>query len=293
MSHLFKGIGVAVTAPFQQGAVDYEAFRNHLKFLIEQGSHSLVVNGTTGESSTLTDEEKTELLKIAVKTADGKIPVIAGTGSNNTAHSIAASKEAEGLGVDGLLLITPYYNKTSQKGLIAHFTAIADETNLPIILYNVPARTGMAIAPETVAELSKHPRIVGLKDATGDMNYLSQVKLLTDDSFAMYSGNDDSFLPFMSLGGDGIISVAANALPKEYVELYEASLTNVTKAQKLHYHLYPLVDALSMDVNPIPIKVLTSHLGYGTYELRLPLVPLEDSKQQQLIDAFNHVRGGN
>ncbi|WP_404452230.1 4-hydroxy-tetrahydrodipicolinate synthase [Virgibacillus necropolis] len=292
MAHLFTGIGTAVATPFYNNKVDYDSFKRHLEFLIENNIQCLVINGTTGEASTLSREEKNHLLEIAVETAAGRVPVIAGTGSNSTEASIEASKDAKAIGVDGLMLITPYYNKTSQRGLIQHFTTIVDAVDLPAILYNVPARTGMTIAPETVQTLSTHKNIVGLKDATGDFNYFSEVKLLADESFAFYSGNDDAALPFLALGGDGLISVAANALPNEYQTMYEHSLDNFEEARAIHYRLYPLLTALNVDVNPIPIKALTAHLGFGNYELRLPLVPLEEIEQQKLIHEFDSLKAG-
>ncbi|WP_088006983.1 4-hydroxy-tetrahydrodipicolinate synthase [Indiicoccus explosivorum] len=290
MTHLFEGIGVAVTTPFRNGAIDTESFCRHIEFLIGSGVRSLIINGTTGEGSTLSRDEKRELLAHAIETAAGRVPVIAGTGSNATESSVADSQDAQELGADGLMLITPYYNKTSQRGLIAHFTAVADAVELPILLYNVPARTGMTIEPETVRILSGHPNIAGLKDATGDFNYLSEVKLLTDDSFALYSGNDDTVLPFLALGGSGLISVAANVLPAEYTELYEAAKTDLDRARELHYRLYPLVRALGVDVNPIPVKALTAHLGFGPYEVRLPLVPLEENEIGTLTALFDGLR---
>ncbi|ASN06067.1 4-hydroxy-tetrahydrodipicolinate synthase [Virgibacillus necropolis] len=292
MGHLFTGIGVAVTTPFQNNEVDYDSFKRHLAFLIENNIQCLVINGTTGEGSTLSRNEKRHLLEIAVETAAGKVPVIAGTGSNSTTGSIEASKDAKDIGVDGLMLITPYYNKTSQRGLIEHFTAIVDAVDLPALLYNVPSRTSMTIAPETVQTLSAHKNIVGLKDATGDLNYFSRVKLLTDESFAFYSGTDDTALPYLALGGDGLISVAANVLPNEYQTMYERSLDNLTEAKAIHYRLYPFVAALEIDVNPIPIKALTAHIGFGNYELRLPLVPLESNEQQKLVQEFDSLKAG-
>lgn len=292
MAHLFTGTGVAVTTPFSNNEVDYDSFKLHIEFLINNNIQCLVINGTTGEGSTLTRIEKKRLLEIAVETASGRVPVIAGTGSNSTEASIEASKDAKDSGVDGIMLITPYYNKTSQQGLIQHFTSIVDAINLPAILYNVPSRTSMTIAPETVQTLSQHKNIVGLKDATSDFNYLSRVKLLTDDSFALYSGNDDTALSFFALGGNGLISVAANVLPDLYQTMYERSLDNLNEARAIHYRLYPLVTALGVDVNPIPLKALTSHLGFGNYELRLPLVPLEASDSKKLIQAFESIKAG-
>lgn len=290
MTRLFTGAAAAVTTPLKNNEVDYGAFRDHLIFLKNNQIQSFVINGTTGESSTLTSEEKAELLKIAVDVADGDITVIAGTGSNNTAQTIAASKEAEALGVDGLLIITPYYNKTSQKGLLAHFNAVADAVSLPVMLYDVPSRTGMTIEPETLKELAQHPNIVALKDATGDLAHFSRLQSVVDDQFSFYSGNDDLALPYFAQGGHGIISVLANALPAEYQEMYELSLTEPTVALALHRKLFPLVDALGMDVNPIPIKALVSHLGYGDYSLRLPLVPLEKKEVTLLTDLLDSIR---
>lgn len=279
-----------MTTPFKEDQVDYDSFNRHLAFLKKNRTQAFVINGTTGEGSTLTGEEKTKLLSIALDVADQDIPVIAGTGTNNTAEAIALSQEAEKLGVDGLLIITPYYNKTSQAGLLAHFRAIADAVTIPIILYDVPARTGMTIEPETLEALAQHPNIVGLKDATGDLAHLSRLQLVVDDAFSFYSGNDDLALPFFSLGGHGVISVLANALPNEYQDMYEASAQQQKAAIDIHRSLFPLVEALSADVNPIPIKVLTSHLGFGDYSLRLPLVPLDASMQQILTELFDHTR---
>lgn len=292
MAHLFTGVGVAVAAPFCNNELDYDSFKRHLEFLIENNIQCLVINGTTGEGSTLSRDEKKHLLEIAMETAAGKVPVIAGTGSNSTKASIEASRDAKEIGVDGLLLITPYYNKTSQQGLIQHFTSIVDTVDLPAILYNVPSRTGMTIAPETVQTLSAHKNIVGLKDATGDLNYFSQTKILADELFAFYSGNDDTALPYFALGGDGLISVAANVLPHDYQKMYELSSSNLSKARAIHYRLYPLVAALGSEVNPIPIKALTAHLGFGNYELRLPLVALPVDEQQKLIQQFDSLKAG-
>lgn len=290
MTRLFTGAAAAVTTPFKDNEVDYSAFRKHLNFLKSNQIQSFVVNGTTGESSTLTSEEKAELLKIAVEVADGDISVIAGTGSNNTAQTIAASKEAEALGVDSLLVITPYYNKTSQKGLLAHFNAIADAVSIPVMLYDVPSRTGMTIEPDTLKELAQHPNIVALKDATGDLAHFSRLQSVVDNDFSFYSGNDDLALPYFAQGGHGIISVLANALPEEYQQMYEYALTEPIIALGIHRKLFLLVDALGMDVNPIPIKALVSHLGFGAYSLRLPLVPLENASVSQLTDLFDSIR---
>jgi len=292
MSHIFTGTAVATTTPFDNGQVDYKTFREHLLFLKEKGVKGFIVNGTTGEATTLTTEEQHELLKTALEVSDGEVPVIAGVGSNNTQEAIEKSKDAEDIGVDGLLHITPYYNKTSQKGLVAHFKAIADAVTTPIILYDVPSRTGMTIEAKTIEILAEHENIVGIKDATGDLNHVSSIMQAVDrSSFAFYSGNDDSALPFFSLGGDGLISVAANVVPEEFVSLYEASQNEPKQAQEINNQLVPFLDALGVSVNPIPIKLLTSTIGYGKYELRLPLIPLEEVDQIPLVEAYRDLKG--
>lgn len=291
MSLLFEGVSAAVTTPFKDGQLDTKHFEEHLIFLKENNIQAFVINGTTGEASTLTADEKRQTIEIAVKVANKEIPVIAGTGSNNTESSILASLEAKELGVDGLLLITPYYNKTTQDGAVAHFSAIADAVgDLPIIIYDVPARTGMTLEAETVAELSKVSNIIGLKDATGDLIHLTRMMNIVDENFAFYSGNDDSALPFYALGGHGLISVVANAIPKEHQELYELAQTDPKKAQKLNNVLFPFSDLVGTYLNPISIKAVVSHLGFGNYEVRLPLVPLEESIVKSLIVAYENLK---
>ena len=292
MNLLFEGVSVAVTTPFKNEAVDYESFDQDLVFLKENNTQAFIINGTTGESSTLTAEEKTETLKIALKVADGDIPVIAGTGTNNTRTTIEESLEAQALGVDGLLVITPYYNRTTQEGALHHFTAVADAVELPIILYDVPARTGMTLTAATVAELSKHPNIVGLKDATGDMANLTRMLNLVDEDFAFYSGNDDIALPFYGAGGHGLISVVANALPAEHQELYELAQTDHQAAVALNNALFSFSDMIGEDLNPLSIKAVTSHLGYGAYEFRLPLYPLSDNRVKEVVAVYDSVKKG-
>lgn len=290
-SHIFTGIGVAVTTAMTDGQVDYQAFERHLNFLKDNNVQAFIINGTTGEATTLTDDEKHELIKIAIKVGDGQIPVIAGSGSNSTQQAIEDSIACEKLGVDGLLVITPYYNKTSQKGLIAHFNAIADAVDTPIIVYDVPSRTGMTIEADTLVELSKHKNIVGIKDATNDFGKFAKVRRALPSGFSFYSGNDDSSLSYFNLGGHGLISVLANAIPKEYQEMYEAAQSDQKKALEINDQIAPLLDHLTVDVNPIPIKYLTSHLGFGSYELRLPLVPMEQEKQDRLLEAYQYFKG--
>lgn len=292
MNLLFEGVSVAVTTPFKNEEVDYESFERHLVFLKENNTQAFIVNGTTGESSTLTADEKKETLKVALKVADGDIPVIAGTGTNNTRTTIEESLEAQALGVDGLLVITPYYNRTTQEGALQHFTAVADAVELPIILYDVPARTGMTLTADTVAELSKHPNIVGLKDATGDMANLTRMLNLVDENFAFYGGNDDIALPFYGAGGHGLISVVANVLPAEHQELYELSQTNHKAAVALNNALFSFSDVIGEDLNPLSIKAITSHLGYGAYELRLPLYPLNDNRVKEVVAVYDSVKKG-
>ena len=292
MSLLFEGVSAAVTTPFINDAVDYENFERHLVFLKENNIQAFVINGTTGESSTLTAEEKAETLKIALKVADGDIPVFAGTGTNNTKTTIEESLAAQELGVDGLLVITPYYNRTTQEGALQHFTAVADAVELPIILYDVPARTGMTITADTVAELSKHPNIVGLKDATGDLANLTRMLNLVEDDFAFYSGNDDIALPFYGAGGHGLISVVANALPKEHQELYELAQTDHQAAVSINNKLFPFSDTIGEDLNPLSIKSVTNYLGYGAYEFRLPLFPLAEDRVKEIIAVYDAVKEG-
>lgn len=293
MSLLFEGVSAAVTTPFKNGKVDLVSFEKHLQFLKENNIQAFIINGTTGEGSTLTDSEKRQTIETAVKVANKEIPVIVGTGSNDTQASIDDSLEAKNLGVDGVLVITPYYNKTTQKGAIAHFTAIAEALgDLPIILYDVPARTGMSLEAETVAELSKLPNIVGLKDATGDLANLTRMQSLVDENFAFYGGNDDTALPFYATGGKGLISVVANVVPSEHQKLYELAQNNSKEAIQLNNLLFPFTDAIGAELNPISIKAVVSHLGFGDYELRLPLVGLEDEVITHLIKSYEALKEG-
>lgn len=293
MSLLFEGVSAAVTTPFKDGELDLNSLEKHLEFLKANNIQAFIVNGTTGESSTLTDIEKRQTIKTAVKVANKEIPVIAGTGLNDTKSTIDATLEAQELGVDGVLVITPYYNKTTQKGALAHFRAVAEAVDdLPIILYDVPARTGMSLAAETVAELSQHPNIVGLKDATGDLAHLTRMMNLVDENFAFYGGNDDIALPFYALGGKGLISVVANVLPEEHQRLYELSKTDPEQAAELNQRLFPFTDSIGSELNPISIKAIVSHLGFGDYEVRLPLVKLEDDVVSNLIQSYDHLKEG-
>ncbi|MDW4301014.1 4-hydroxy-tetrahydrodipicolinate synthase [Staphylococcus saprophyticus] len=294
MGHIFEGVGVALATPFTHNEVDFDALRRHVKYLLDNNAKSIVVNGTTAENPTLTDEEKDQILEVVVNVVDGRVPVIAGTGTNNTQKSIQASVRAREIGADAIMLITPYYNKTNQRGLIAHFTTIADAVKLPVVLYNVPSRTNMTIDAETVETLSENEYIVALKDATNDFDYLEDLKQrLNLDEFALYSGNDDNIVDYFNEGGHGVISVVANVIPNAFQSLYDAK-QNDENIQSQFQPIQTLLDALAVDVNPIPVKALTAVEGFGNYEVRLPLVTLEDSDRQKLEQAYEQFKvGGN
>ena len=292
MPHLFEGVGVALATPFTNNEVDYNALERHVDFLLDNGVKAIIVNGTTAESPTLTEEEKEQVLESVIKQVNHRVTIIAGTGTNNTAKSIQASQRAKALGADAIMLITPYYNKTNQRGLVKHFETIANEVELPVVLYNVPSRTNMTIEPETVETLSHNQYIVAIKDATNDFEYYEDVKSrINQEEFALYSGNDDNVVEFYQRGGNGVISVIANAIPKEFQGLYDAKQSGQDISNDFE-PISKLLDALSVDVNPIPIKTLTSHLGFGNYELRLPLLPLEDADAKVLINAFEQFKAG-
>ncbi|MEB8126520.1 4-hydroxy-tetrahydrodipicolinate synthase [Staphylococcus succinus] len=293
MSHIFEGVGVALTTPFTHNEVDYDALRRHLKYLVENNAKSIVVNGTTAENPTLTEDEKEHILEVVVNYIDGRIPVIAGTGTNNTQKSIQASVRARELGADAIMLITPYYNKTNQRGLIEHFTTIANAVKLPVVLYNVPSRTNMTIEAETVETLSRNEYIIAIKDATNDFDYLKDLKQRLDlDNFALYSGNDDNVIDYFDKGGHGVISVAANVIPKAFQALYDNKQSG-KDVESQFKSIQTVLDALSVDVNPIPIKALTAVEGFGGYEVRLPLVPLEDDDRKVLESVYEQFKAGD
>ena len=292
MTHMFEGVGVALATPFTNNEVDYDALERHVQFLLENQTQAIIVNGTTAESPTLTDEEKEQVLETVVKLVNHKVPIIAGTGTNNTQKSIQASKRAKDIGADAVMLITPYYNKTNQRGLIKHFETIANEVKLPVVLYNVPSRTNMTIELETVETLSHNEYIVALKDATNDFDYMEEVKQrINQDEFALYSGNDDNVVEFYQRGGKGVISVIANVIPQEFQHLYDAKQSGEDISTQFE-PIRKLLDSLSVDVNPIPIKALTAHLGFGNYELRLPLIPLENAERKVLEQAYDQFKAG-
>ncbi|EGQ3897376.1 4-hydroxy-tetrahydrodipicolinate synthase [Staphylococcus pseudintermedius] len=289
MSHIFEGTGVALITPFSNGEVDYEAIKRQVHFLIDNHIQSIVVNGTTAENPTLTDEEKDCILTTVIEENAQRVPIIVGTGTNNTQKSIEASLRAKALGADAIMLITPYYLKTSQRGLVAHFEAIANATELPVVLYNVPSRTNSTIEVDTVVRLSENPYIVALKDATNDFNYLAELQQRLDtDKFALYSGNDDNIVSYYEQGGHGVISVVANVIPNEFQQIY----TNVKDRVARFEPIATLLDAMSVDINPIPIKYLAALEGFGQYEVRLPLVPLNNEEQQQLKAVYHQFKAG-
>lgn len=278
MSDIFTGAGVAIITPMNiDGSVNYEKLGGIIEEQISSGTDAVIICGTTGESATLSGEEHMECIKYAVKKVNKRIPVIAGTGSNDTAYAAEMSTDAEKAGVDGLLLVTPYYNKTSQKGLIAHFTAIADAVNVPIILYNVPSRTGCKIEIPTYKELSKHKNIIAAKEACGDISFIAQLAAETD--LTVYSGNDDQVVPIMALGGKGVISVASNIIPREMHEMTEYALKgDFKKAAEMQLKYLSLFKALFCDVNPIPVKEAMNLMGMDVGKCRLPLISPEESK---------------
>ncbi len=282
---LYTGSGVAIVTPFNEdGSVNYERFVSLLNFHLENGTDAIIVTGTTGEASTMSEEEKLAVISKAVEVVDGRIPVIAGTGSNNTAASAAFSKKVVELGVDGLLVVTPYYNKTSKRGLYEHFKSIANAAApVPIILYTVPGRTGVNIPVETVSALSEIENIVGIKDATGDISYAIDVRNNTPKDFAIYSGNDDMIVPILSVGGVGVISVLANVLPRETHDMVASYFEGDTeKATKLQLLLKPFIDSLFVETNPIPVKAAMNLMGHNVGSLRLPLFEAEDSTKSLL-----------
>lgn len=282
---IFKGAGVAIVTPMKENyEVDYEALEQNINYQIENGTDCIVIAGTTGEGATLSMEEHTQVIKAAVDFTKHRIPVVAGTGSNCTETAIQLSQEAEEVGVDGLLLVTPYYNKATQKGLIKHYTAVADSVKLPIILYNVPSRTGCNIMPETVAELVKNvENIVGIKDATGNLSHAAQMMNLCDGKLELYSGNDDQVLPLLSIGGIGVISVLSNVAPRQTHDMVMEYLNgNHAKAMKIQLDAIPLINALFSEVNPIPVKAAMNMLGMPAGPLRAPLYECEDVHKELL-----------
>lgn len=285
---IFTGAAVAIVTPmFEDGSINYEKLGNLIDWQIENSTDAIVICGTTGESACFTDQEHIDCIEFAVKRTAGRVPVIAGAGSNDTRYALDLCKESKRLGADALLQVTPYYNKTSQRGLIAHFTKLADATDLPTILYNVPSRTGVNIAPATYAELAKHPNIVATKEASGNLSQVAQIKALCGDALDIYSGNDDQILPIMSLGGKGVISVLSNVMPKETHDMCAAYLNgDKEKAAQMQLKYLDLINHLFMDVNPIPVKEALNLMGWDVGECRLPLVSMEEAQVQKLAASM-------
>ena len=286
---IFTGAGVALITPMNDdGSVNYEKLRELLEFHVANKTDAIIICGTTGEASTLSDEEHLECIRFACEVINKRIPVIAGTGSNCTQSAIELSKEAEKSGVDGLLLVTPYYNKATQNGLKAHYKAIAKEVNVPIILYNVPSRTGTRLAPQTVVDLCHEvPNIVGVKDATGDISEVAELMSLAKGTVDVYSGNDDQIVPVLSLGGKGVISVLSNILPKETHDMVASYLDgDVVKSCEMQLKYFGLVKALFCEVNPIPVKKALNLMGMEVGSLRLPLTEMEDANAKRLEEEM-------
>lgn len=289
---LFEGSGVAIITPFNEDmSVNFDKLGELIEYQIENSTDAIIICGTTGEASTLTDEEQVSAIKYTVEKVNKRVPVIAGAGSNDTRHGIELAKMCEEAGVDGILSVTPYYNKTSQKGLIEHFTAIADALSIPVILYNVPGRTGLNMQPKTVYELSKHKNIVGIKEASGDMGQAVEIASLCGEDFAIYSGNDDMITPLLSIGGKGVISVLANVLPQETHDLVASYLSgDVETSKKLQIKYKEFIDSLFIEPNPIPVKTAMNEMGMNVGPLRLPLTSMEDGTKKVLVDCMKGLK---
>ncbi|ADH60553.1 dihydrodipicolinate synthase [Thermoanaerobacter mathranii subsp. mathranii str. A3] len=286
---VFKGSGVAIVTPFNEEGVNFEKLGELIEWHIKEGTDAIIICGTTGEASTMTQEEQQAAIKFTVEKVAGRIPVIAGTGSNNTAHAVEMSEYAQSAGADALLVITPYYNKTTQKGLVAHFTEIARHVDIPIIIYNVPSRTSLNMLPETYLELSKHvDNVVGVKEASGDIVQVAEIARIMGKSFEIYSGNDDQVIPIMSLGGLGVISVTANIIPAKIHEMTTAYLNgDIEKARNMQLELNPLNKALFIETNPIPVKTAMNLMGFNVGPLRLPLVEMSDKNLEYLKSVLS------
>lgn len=284
---IFQGVATAIVTPMNKNGVDYDAFGRLIDWQIEQGINGLVVAGTTGEGSTLSDEEHREVLAYAVKRINGRVPCIAGTGSNDTAYAIELTQYACSIGCDAMLVVTPYYNKATQKGLVKMFNAIADASTKPIIVYNIPSRTGVNIEPATFVELAKHPRIAAIKEASGNLSKMVEEFALLDGSLDIYSGNDDQIVPTLSMGGKGVISVLSNIMPKETVAMCDAFFAgDVATAAKMQCKYLPLIQALFCEVNPIPVKAALAAMGRMEGVIRLPLTEMEEDHQEKMISIM-------
>jgi 4-hydroxy-tetrahydrodipicolinate synthase len=283
----FEGSMVAMVTPFRDGKVDGTKIRELVEFHVKNGTDAIIPCGTTGESPTLSHDEHKKVVEMTIKTAAGRVPVIAGTGSNSTAEAIDLTRHAKKAGADGVLMVCPYYNKPTQKGLIAHYTAVAEAVDIPIILYNIPGRTGVNMLPETVATLADVPHIVAIKEASGSLEQMTEVISLCGDRMTVVSGDDTLTLPLMAVGGKGVISVIANILPKETAEMTRAALNGDWKrAKEIHLRIFPLCKAMFYETNPIPVKTAMQLLGRLNGELRLPLAPMSDANRDKLAKAL-------
>ena len=280
---IFRGVATALITPLNENGVDYEAFGRLIDWQIDEGINALVIAGTTGEGSTLTDEEHREAIRFSVERAAGRVPIIAGTGSNDTAYAVDLSRYACEVGADALLVVTPYYNKATQKGLIAMYNAIADASTKPIILYNVPSRTGVGIEPSTYLALADHPNIAAIKEANSNISKIVETAALVGDKLDMYSGNDDQVVPILSVGGMGVISVLSNIMPRRTVEMCDRWFAgDAAGSAALQKELLPLINALFSEVNPIPVKAAMAAMGFCENYVRLPLTPMESEHWQKL-----------
>ena len=281
---IFTGMATAMVTPMTPEGVDYEALGRFVDFQLSQGIHALVAVGTTGESATLSPDERKEVIRFTIDRVAGRVPVIAGTGTNNTQHAIEYSVDAAKAGADALLVVTPYYNKATQNGLIAHFTAIADKVDKPIILYNVPSRTGCNLLPATVEKLAEHPNIAAIKEASGNMSQVVELFARCGDKLDVYSGEDGLTVPILSMGGKGTISVLSNVVPKEAVAMTNAFFAgDVAEAARLQCRYLDLINLLFCEVNPIPAKAAVSAMGFGKEYIRLPLTPMEEGNRAKLL----------
>lgn len=281
---IFTGAGVAIITPFNEdGSINFEGLGTNIDYQIENGTDAIIICGTTGEASTMTEAEHLECIRYAVERTAKRVPVIAGTGSNDTRTAIELSQEAEKLGADGLLLVTPYYNKTTQAGLIKHYTMIADSVNIPIILYNIPGRTGMGITIDTLKVLAEHKNIVAVKEASGNISYTAQAAAAIGDKMDIYSGNDDIIVPMMALGAKGVISVLSNIMPKETHEMCQLCLdNNFAPAIEMQLKYLEVINNLFIEVNPIPVKAAMNMMGMPSGTLRMPLVEMGEANAEKL-----------
>jgi 4-hydroxy-tetrahydrodipicolinate synthase len=280
---MFKGAIVAIVTPFKNGQLDEDTYRQLIEFQLENGTHGIVPCGTTGESPTLSHAEHKRVVEVCLEQVNKRVPVIAGTGSNNTTEAIELTKHAQAAGADGALMITPYYNKPTQEGLYQHYKKIAECTNIPIVVYNVPGRTSLNLLPETVARLAEFPNIVGIKEATGDLRQGAQVLALCGDKITVLSGDDFTALPLMTVGGQGVISVVSNVVPQDMARMCSAFLAgDLGQARQLHYKMWPLMEAMFYETNPVPVKTALKLMGKITGEVRLPLCPMSTANEEKL-----------